>query len=341
MGAQLMARKNLFSTEPAQQDKSRSPAKPAVRPPSLGNPLSLMRQDMHSLVREIRSDLIDNSQFADRILGADPALDDLVKSIRENGQFVPALVRPSRGDPKRFEIIYGRRRLAAVRELDIPLKAVIQDFDDQQALMAQGAENNERLDPSFIEKALFAAQLQETETMTHAQISEIICTSPQIISVMLKVVKALGADLIQTIGPCHETGRRPWVALADDAETLGFRGIDISTLPIEGDSDEDRFASLADQTRAMIEDDSPAPQRAPSPASGDAEPEKRRIKFKPRETGLGTAYFERNARSIGIRFSRNDETEAFDRWIENNAEEVLETIKAKWLETQSSTDNGQ
>ena len=42
------------------------------------------------------------------------------------------------------------------------VKAIVRTLDDDASLIAQGQENNLRLDPSFIEKSLFIKEMQES-----------------------------------------------------------------------------------------------------------------------------------------------------------------------------------
>ncbi len=84
----------------------------------------------------------------------------LVEAIREQGQQVPILVRPHPDRPGRYQVAFGHRRLRAVAEIGIPVRAVVRDLTDEQLVVAQGQENNERRDLSYIEKARFAQKLQ-------------------------------------------------------------------------------------------------------------------------------------------------------------------------------------
>ena len=70
---------------------------------------------------------------------------------------VPGLTRRSHG---RYQVAYGHRRLKAATELGRPVRAVVRTLSDAELVIAQGKENNERRDLSFIERALFAAHLE-------------------------------------------------------------------------------------------------------------------------------------------------------------------------------------
>lgn len=103
--------------------------------------------------QEIPLDQIADSQFRGR-LSLDEDIEGLVESIRKDGQHIPVTVRIVNAQ-RPYEIVVGRRRLAAMRRLaaagelkDKTISAFVRKMDDQQALIAQWVENNERLDPS-------------------------------------------------------------------------------------------------------------------------------------------------------------------------------------------------
>ena len=59
-------------------------------------------------------------------------VEGLKNSISKNGQRVPVLVRPLEGD--RYNLIYGRRRLEACRELGIKVRAIVTEDEGDQAV---------------------------------------------------------------------------------------------------------------------------------------------------------------------------------------------------------------
>lgn len=112
-------------------------------------------------VVEIDTGLIDASIVPDRLTGVDEKHPALVESIRANGQLVPVLLRPHPTGPGRFQIAYGHRRVRALAELGHPARAVVRDLSDEDLVVAQGKENGEREDLSFIERATYAAALED------------------------------------------------------------------------------------------------------------------------------------------------------------------------------------
>jgi len=188
---------------------------------------------------------IDPSFIQDRMPGATEAHERLVASIREQGQQVPILVRPHPEMPGRFQVAFGHRRLRAISELGLPVSAVVRDLTDEQLVVAQGQENNERQDLTYIEKARFADRLQRRFSR------EIIMAAMSLyksdLSNMLSVVSRIPDSLIEAIGPAPSIGRRNWMELADvlsegKSAEVAFRFLD--TPEIQRLTSEDRFKAL-------------------------------------------------------------------------------------------------
>ena len=164
-------------------------------------------------VVELDASSIEPSFVQDRMQGD---IDGLLASIREQGQQVPILVRPHPELPGRYQVAFGHRRLRAVSGLGLPVKAVVRDLTDEQLVVAQGQENNEREDLSFIEKARFAHQLNKQFPR------EIVIAAMSIdksnLSKMLLLVDALPPELIDAIGAAPGVGRPSWQQLAELVE---------------------------------------------------------------------------------------------------------------------------
>lgn len=160
---------------------------------------------------------IDPSFIPDRMPST--AADDagLVEAIREQGQQVPILVRPHPEKPGKYQVAFGHRRLRAVKEIGIPVKAVVRDLTDEQLVVAQGQENNERRDLSYIEKARFAQKLQQR--FPRHVIMAAMSIYKGDLSNMLSVVGRIPDDIIDMIGSAPSIGRRNWMDLADNLST--------------------------------------------------------------------------------------------------------------------------
>jgi ParB family chromosome partitioning protein len=166
---------------------------------------------------EIDTDLIVESSFRDRLEEAGGDRDALVASIREAGQQVPILVRPHASEIGRYQIAYGHRRVAALRELGRPVRAFVRSLTDAELIVAQGAENNARKDLSFIERAHFAATL-EKRGVDRTTIMAALSVDKTELSRLISVTRSIPLDLIERIGPAPKAGRRRWMNLAERIE---------------------------------------------------------------------------------------------------------------------------
>jgi len=164
MGSIAMARKGILSTNIPDTGARRPAAdKPRGTVGALQSSLSKLQENA---VQDIAPDLIEDAGVEDRLGFDHHAHKSLKQSLETYGQQVPVLLRPHVKRPGRYEIVYGRRRLRALKELGLPVKAMVRQLDDHALVMAQGQENTARQDLSFIEKASFAAQLQESEPLS-------------------------------------------------------------------------------------------------------------------------------------------------------------------------------
>ena len=158
--------------------------------------------------------LVDPSFVRDRL--AEPegeAFERFKASLAADGQQVPILVRPAPNNEGRYQAAYGHRRLAALRALRQPVKAVVRDLTDEQLIVAQGKENSDRRDLSFIERALFAARLED-RGFSRAAITAALSLQKGNLSTMISVARSIPEPLIVAIGPAPKVGRPRWEQLA-------------------------------------------------------------------------------------------------------------------------------
>lgn len=156
---------------------------------------------------------IDPSFIPDRMPASKEADAGLIEAIREQGQQVPILVRPHPEKQGKYQVAFGHRRLRAVTEIGIPVKAVVRSLSDEQLVVAQGQENNERRDLTYIEKSRFAQKLQQR--FPRHVIMAAMSLYKGDLSNMLSVVGRIPDDVIDMIGPAPGVGRRNWLDLAD------------------------------------------------------------------------------------------------------------------------------
>lgn len=240
-----MARKNILTglMQPAEDTDSPPARVDAARPRYSTGAIGAVSKSIADLKRrsivEIDARMIDNAGIRDRLDADDKDIEALAASIRDYGQQVPVLLRPNPNDAERYQVVYGRRRVAALKSLNQPIKALVQVLDDRELVIAQGQENTARKDLTFIEKANFARQMRDG-----GYDRKVICAAlhmdKTLISRMLSVADRIPESLIIAIGSAANIGRDRWLALAGLVETAGR---DVSDLAV-GDSSDQRFEAV-------------------------------------------------------------------------------------------------
>ncbi|TIR15691.1 MAG: plasmid partitioning protein RepB [Mesorhizobium sp.] len=174
---------------------------------------------------ELDPDLVRPSSIHDRYDDAyeADAVAEIAASMRERGQIVPGLVRPVRGEEGAYQIVYGRRRLAAAKQLGIKFKTAVRDLKDEEAVIFQGEENTAREDLSFIEKCVFALAQQEAG-FRRDTICASLSTGKSHISEMIAIAAEIPSDLLRSIGKAPGVGRPRWAALVSKLSTQGEGG---------------------------------------------------------------------------------------------------------------------
>ena len=166
-------------------------------------------------VVELDPDLVDVSFIRDRLAGMPADMDDeLVRSIAENGQEVPILVRTHPTLKDRYQVAYGHRRLQAAKLLQRKVLAIVRRLDDADVVIAQGVENSARRNLSYIERALFAFNL-ETGGFERPVIMRALSTDKTELSKLISVAKTVPVDVVNGVGAAPGIGRRKWMALAE------------------------------------------------------------------------------------------------------------------------------
>lgn len=166
-------------------------------------------------VLEIEPSDIDAAMVSDRLtIDVDPSFESLVASMAESGQQVPILVRPHPTEAGRYQAAYGHRRLRAALRLKIKVKAIVRTLTDADLVVAQGKENLERRDLSFIERAWFARRLEERGFERPVVIAALSCDKADV-SRYVAMARAIPEDIALSIGPAPKAGRARWAVLAE------------------------------------------------------------------------------------------------------------------------------
>lgn len=323
-----MARKNMFEgiTPGARsEDATKEPLpRPSNKMPEVfqtAGPIAAIRNDLRSVgsrsVQDIDPDLIEDAGLKDRIGPLDDGIEELRDSIANHGQQVPILLRPHPKLSGRYQVVYGRRRLAAIKALGTPVKALIRTLSDEEAVLAQGQENNLRKDPSFIEKALFAGDLEEAGYDARV-VQDALNVNRSHTSHMRKVREAFPREVLERIGAAPSVGWKRWYDLA--VKVLEQK-IDVGTIhpapfPTASTTDQ-RFTAWA---AALVEATTARPQKPRKP--GQAVPVKAND-----GTALGEVELARG--KLGFRPSAHNA--AFAGWLHQNAETVFSRLHEEFL----------
>lgn len=284
-------------------------------------------------VWELDPEQVEDTRFADRLDPADVA--DLRRSIEANGQTVPVLVRRHPDATNRYLLVYGRRRLEAIRRSDKigKVRALIANLDDSAALKAQLSENTGRRDLSYIERALFARALLDSEFGSQAQIAEVLNVTRSAVSMAISVARAVGTELAQAIGPAHGIGRPRWDALVKALS--------------ESSADRAELCRIAQEARHKASDNAApdegedAAQTDPSVVAFDAV--MRHLKQKsgpaaasgpaPKPTALvidGVRAGSIRKTGRGVRLDLTDVDSGFATWLDTHAQDLVAELHARW-----------
>ena len=305
-----MARKSLQDLSGIAKTIANSSPEPKDRTTKTTAPALGALQRSLSAIRELDPALIDDWGPKDRLDGftAVNSEDDgdgfetLKSSIKDGGQQVPILVRRA-GTEGRFEIIYGRRRLRACRDLGLKVRANVQDLDDATALLAKGLENAARRNLSFYEKARFAAVIQAAGHNTKT-VRQVLSLSASGLSHLTKVTDNIPDDVGDQIGAAPKSGRPKWTALAEaftskKANALSSFAI-LSKLSAELSSDDRLEQLLREITRRGAR---PSEGREATPVPG--------VTIK---SGRAT---------IAMSIKRVGENAAFAEWLDRELEDII------------------
>ncbi|UWQ35711.1 plasmid partitioning protein RepB (plasmid) [Leisingera sp. M527] len=277
---------------------------------------------------------IEDTRITDRLDPED--IIDLRDAIETNGQTVPVLVRRHPSEPDRYLLVYGRRRLEAIRSSDkvAKVRALVANLDDDAAVRAQISENMARRDLTFIEKALFALELVENGFGNQSQVAEVLTVTKSSVSMAIAIAEAITPGLARAIGPAQGIGRPRWDALA---RAIDETGADRNALAQTAERVYTDFAISAvtdDGTNSAPADPSvmafeavfkaavpaPAPQAAKPPAKPAPAAQKLTI------GGKRSATLRRSAKGVNLELASGD----FADWFEAEAQTLIQELHDRW-----------
>lgn len=278
-------------------------------------------------VWELDPDLIDDHRIADRLAPEEVA--DLRDAIEANGQAVPILVRRNPKIPERYLLVYGRRRLEAIRQSQVveKVRALVANLDDDDAVRSQISENMARQDLSYIEKANFARQLVDSGFGNQSQVADVLTVTKSSISMAIGIAQTIGTPLSQAIGPAHGIGRPRWEALAKaieeqdpDRDALvdiaGSVHSKAQVAAIRGEASDGEDPSVA-AFEAVLKAVTPRPAPAPK-----AKPDSRLLAIDGQRIGS----VKRTPKGVTITLASGE----FADWIGSEAQDLIDDLHARW-----------
>ncbi len=292
--------------------------------------------DGHS-VWELDPSAISDGRLRDRLNPEDVA--DLRDAIDANGQTVPILVRRHPSDPDRYQLVYGRRRLEAIRLSDKvhKIRAIIAKIDDDAAVRAQISENMARRDLSFIERALFAQELINSGFGTQSQVAEVLTVTKSSVSMALAIVETVGADLIRAIGAAHSVGRPRWDALGKAIEAKNVdperliriaddihAQADVATVTENQAVEPSEISIAAFNAVSKAADQASAPLHSAPPAPSRSGTGRRTLTL----AGTRGGSVNRTAKGVSITLDNS----AFADWVEAEAQDLINDLHQRWLQ---------
>ena len=134
------------------------------------------------------SDLVSN-KFQPRKLFDEDSLQDLTSSIKERGIIQPIIVRKSKDDNSKYEIIAGERRWLAAQKAGLhQVPVVITEVDDLKSLEFAIVENIQRSDLNAIEEARGYQRLIEEFSYDQEKVAQFIGKSRSHIANSLRLL---------------------------------------------------------------------------------------------------------------------------------------------------------
>ena len=137
--------------------------------------------------KELLIDEISPNRFQPRKYFDDDKLEELVKSISENGILQPVVVQKSVNG---YELVVGERRWRASKKAGLKkIPAVIREVSDAQALELAIIENIHRQDLNPIEEAEAYARLADNFALTQEMIAKKVGKSRTAVANILRLLK--------------------------------------------------------------------------------------------------------------------------------------------------------
>ncbi len=184
-------------------------------------------------LKSLPIDLIHQSPYQPRQVMEPEALEELARSIRQQGVVQPIVVRKA-GDE--YELIAGERRWRASQQAGLQnIPAVVKNVNDQEAAAIAIIENLQREDLNPLEEAQAFANLIEKFGLTHQEVGEVVSRSRAAVSNSLRLL-ALAQPVKDMLnqGKLEMGHARPLLALSEQQQIKCAQNIVQRQLSVRG-----------------------------------------------------------------------------------------------------------
>ncbi len=181
-----------------------------------------MTESLHIPVTQLEPNIF-LTRYSDPV-----SIDELADSIKSLGQLEAIAVLPHPSKNNYYQIIYGHRRLAAIKKLGWKeIRAEVKQVDDSGMLQMAIVENLQRQDASDYEKGLLFRKLSEEFDLTYEEIGRLIGKSKQLVSNHIAMTKICSnedvqsdAELLFSIHKLSEAHARVLARIEDPKERI-------------------------------------------------------------------------------------------------------------------------
>lgn len=216
--------------------------------------------------------IVHPSFVRDRLEDDEDDFGELLTAIRDRGQDTPILVRPHPSETGRYMVVFGHRRLRVAKALERKVRAVVKDLKDSDHLVAQGQENSARANLSFLEKALFAAEIARRQFDGDNAIALSALSIDRATFSKMLAVSAIPREVLDVVGAAKGIGRDRWYELKNLLErpsTLEQAIAFIQSDDFTNKIGDDRFNSLLAFVKSAGKPVRPKTARTQKWSSGD------------------------------------------------------------------------
>jgi len=147
-------------------------------------------------------------------------INELSKSIKQNGLIQPIAVREDKTDPGRYEIVAGERRWLAAQKAGLhQVPIVVLNLNDSETLEVAIVENVQRENLNPVEEAKGYERLHKEFGYDHEKIAKFISKSRSHVSNTLRLL-TLPKDVISMLEEGHITAgqARPLIGLSNASD---------------------------------------------------------------------------------------------------------------------------